>query len=174
MRLVITGTPGTGKSVVARRLAAALKLELVDIKAIARKEGLVSRSGEVDPARLSRKLAFLRRMDGFVAEGHLACEMKLPADAIVVLRCDPSVLRRRLSKRGYGAEKISENLLSEMLDYCPQRVVAVYKKAPLELDTSRRSAAASAAEIIRALRHKKKRIDTVDHSGALKAFLKVR
>ncbi len=174
MRLVITGTPGTGKSAVARLVARKTGMELVDLKAVARSRKLVSRSGEVDTLKLAGSLSRLKGRDGFVVEGHLACEFRIPADAVVVLRCDPRVLRRRLSRRGYGTKKLSENLMSEMLDYCTQRVNAVYGREPLELDTSRRSAASSADEIIGALRHKKKRLDKVDYSGALIRFLKVR
>ncbi len=174
MRVVITGTPGTGKSAVAKRLAEKEGLELIDLKRIARAGKLVSRSGEVDVARLARRLSFLKRKDGFVAEGHLACEIRIPADVVIVLRCGPAVLERRLSRRGYGRRKLSENILSEMLDYCTQRVSAVYKREPLELETSRRTPGGSAEAIIRAIRHKKKRIDTVDYSADLERFLKVR
>ena len=80
MRIVITGTPGTGKSSVARLLSERLGIPLIDIKAVARKAGIVSASHEVDIPRLSRSLAFLGRKKDFIAEGHLACEVKLPAD----------------------------------------------------------------------------------------------
>ncbi len=168
MRIVITGTPGTGKSAVARRLSKMTGLPLVDIKSIARKARLVSaKRKEVDIPRLARSLSFLRRRKGFVAEGHLACETRLPADFIVVLRCDPRILKGRLSRRGYGPEKLEENLMAEMLDYCAQRAYAVYRRNVLELDTSSRSAEESAREIGEAIRHKRKRIDNVDYSDAL-------
>lgn len=167
MRLIITGTPGTGKSTVARLLSRRMGLPLVDIKKIARKARLVSSSHEVDIPKLARSLSFLRRTKSFVAEGHLACETKLPADAIVVLRCDPRILRIRLSRRGYGQQKLEENLMAEMLDYCAQRAEAVYRRNALELDTSSRSAGRCADEIEEAIRHKKKRIDNVDYSDAL-------
>ncbi len=168
MRIVITGTPGTGKSAVARLLSSKMGLPLVDIKRIARDARLVSaKRKEVDIPRLARSLSFLRRRKSFIAEGHLACETKLPADFIVVLRCDPRILKGRLSMRGYGPEKLEENLMAEMLDYCAQRAHAVYRRNALELDTSTRSAEESAREIEEAVRHKRKRIDSVDYSDAL-------
>jgi adenylate kinase len=167
MRVIITGTPGCGKSAVAAELSRLMGLRLVDIKRIARRDGLVSRSGEVDVKRLSSSLAYLRREDGFVAEGHLACEIRLPHDAVVVLRCEPEALRRRLSRRGYGKRKLEENVMAEMLDYCTQRVEKVYGVRPLELDTSSRTPRQSALEITGAIKHKKKKIDTVDYSSAL-------
>lgn len=167
MRIVITGTPGTGKSSIARLLSKKLGVPLVDIKSIARKDRLVSPSHEVDIPKLSRSLAFLGRRKNFIAEGHLACEVRIPADAIIVLRCHPRILRERLSRRGYGPGKLEENLMAEMLDYCAQRAELVYRRKTLELDTSARDARQCAAEIEGALRHKKKQIDNVDYSDAL-------
>jgi adenylate kinase len=171
MRIAITGTPGTGKSSVSRILAKRLGLKLIDVKEIARSAKLVSKTGEVDISKLSAKLSFLKKESDFIVEGHLACETKLPCDNVFVLRCDPRVLRRRLSKRGYSKNKNEENLESEMLDYCSQRVMKVYRMEPLEVDTSKRTPAASAAEIERAIRHKKKRIDSVDYSSYLVRLL---
>ncbi|MEW6528573.1 MAG: AAA family ATPase [Candidatus Micrarchaeota archaeon] len=53
-----------------------------------------------------------------LVEGHVACEISLPANFVFVLRCNPSELKKRLQKRKYSEEKIKENLLAEMLDYC--------------------------------------------------------
>lgn len=169
MRVVITGTPGTGKSVLAKKLAAALGLELVDLKEVARRRKLV-RNHEVDVKRLASALRFLRRKDNYIVEGHLACEMRLPADFVFVLRTDPRVLRRRLAKRRYSGKKLEGNLLDEMLDYCTQRVEQEYGKAPLELDTSRRSPAASVRLMALAARRKKKKLDDINYSHQLIRF----
>jgi adenylate kinase len=171
MRLIITGSPGTGKSVIARLLARKLSIPLIDLRKVVLEKGLRARNHEVDIGKLSRALAFLRKRKDYVVEGHLACEMRLPADAVVVLRCDPEVLRARLGKRGYGKKKLGENLMAEMLDYCTQRCKAVYGAEPLELDTSARPPEESASYLMRALRKGRKRLDRVDHSQSLKAFL---
>jgi adenylate kinase len=165
-RIIITGTPGTGKSMIARRLASDLGAELIDIAMIARKSGLVQ-NHEVDIQKLRKKLAFLRGNKHFVAEGHLACEMTLPADFVFVLRCDPKTLARRLKKRNYPKKKLEENLVAEALDYCTQRVLANYKVKPLELETSGRSAAECAGRLSSAVKNKKKTLDNVDHSDYL-------
>lgn len=165
MRIVITGTPGTGKSVIARKLSALLGLELVDLKKIVRARKLAAgREHEVDIGKLAAALGFLRRRNGYVVEGHLACELKLPADFVFVLRTNPRVLGRRLSKRGYGARKLDDNLTAEMLDYCTQRVEQEYRKKPLELDTSARSPSASARLIALAIKRKRKKLDDINYS----------
>ena len=48
----------------------------------------------------------------------MGCEMKLPVQKVIVLRCDPKELRIRLAARNYPAKKLSQNALSEALDYC--------------------------------------------------------
>ncbi len=167
MRIIITGSPGTGKSSVSKALARLSGLRLIDIKGIVRAKGLLGRGGTVDIRRLARALSFLREEKSFIAEGHLACEVRLPADWIVVLRTRPSMLRRRLRARGYGKRKLDENVMAEMLDYCTQRVQAVYGKAPLELETSKRTPRSSARLIALAIKHKKKKLDRVDYSREL-------
>ncbi|MFH0884277.1 MAG: hypothetical protein V1861_01045, partial [Candidatus Micrarchaeota archaeon] len=86
----------------------------------------------------------------------------------------PLVLRKRLSGRHYAKKKLDENLMSEMLDYCVVRAKSEYKKIPLELDTSNRSVAASVLEIEKAIKRKKKKLDSVDYSDELKKRLNVR
>ena len=167
MRVIITGTPGSGKSAIAKKLSHALKAELVDIALIAREKGLVSKNHEVDILKLSKALSFLKGKKHFVAEGHLACEMKLPADFVFVLRCDPEVLSRRLKRRNYPKKKLEENIMAEILDYCTQRVLAVYRKKPLELDTSSRTPEECARILSAAVKNKKKTLDKVDYSDYL-------
>ena len=173
MRIVVTGSPGTGKSVIAKSLANKLGLELIDIKKIVLAKKLRGRNGEVDLIRLARTLSFLARKKDYVAEGHLACETRLPADFIFVLRARPAILRKRLAGRRYGLRKLEENLMAEMLDYCTQRAVIVYGRKPLELDTSHRTVASCTIEMEKAIKQKKKKLDSVDYSGELKKHLKI-
>ena len=35
---------------------------------------------------------------------------------IIVLRCNPDVMKTRLESRGYGPEKVTENIQAELLD----------------------------------------------------------
>lgn len=172
MRVIITGSPGTGKSSIAKQLSRRLGIPLVQIRKVAIEALLVGKKHEVDVKRLASALSFLKKKKDFVAEGHLACEMRLPADFVFVLRTNPKTLKTRLAKRGYSRQKLQENLLAEMLDYCTQRSEQTYRRTPLELDTSRLTPAVSARKLALAIKHKKKKLDRVDYSAYLRAYLR--
>ncbi len=168
-RIVITGTPCTGKTTLAKKLAAMLNVSYVSINDFAvtrgffwREEGVKEKI--VDIARLSKALnAYLNDIDGYAVEGHLACEFAVPADAVVVLRCSPSVLAKRYAKRKYPKAKSDENLLAEILDYCLQESELRYRKEKIvQLDNSRNMPAKSAYSKIVS-----KKSDAVDWSPLL-------
>jgi adenylate kinase len=134
----ITGTPGTGKSLVgselARRGHTVVHLtDTVGPYGIGDDEDRDARIIDVD-----RWAAEFVPVDGFV-EGHLA--HLLPCDRIVVLRCRPDELKKRLSRRKYRDAKIRENADAEAIDVC--LIETVEKFSPdqiLELDTTSRDA----------------------------------
>ena len=172
-RIIITGSPGTGKSVIAESLALALGHRLIDIKKVVRAKKILGKNREVDVKKLSKALGFLKGRRDFIVEGHLACEARIPSDFIFVLRTEPKILEKRLAKRGYGRKKMDENLLAEMLDYCTQRARAVYRKGVLELDTSRRSVPSCVRIMMDAIKRKKKKLDEVNHSKTLMEYLRL-
>ncbi|MFA6328329.1 MAG: AAA family ATPase [Candidatus Micrarchaeia archaeon] len=123
---LITGVPGTGKTTLAHSICKKSGASLLEINELAELLGLYSHTDESDGAKvvklpaLSRELAEAIKSEkkSIVAEGHLGCEMKLPVQKVLVLRCDPKELRQRLSPRSYSPSKLSQNALSEALDYC--------------------------------------------------------
>jgi adenylate kinase len=46
-------------------------------------------------------------------DGHLAHHV--PVDALVIVRCHPDELRKRLMQRGYSAQKVQANVEVEMM-----------------------------------------------------------
>ncbi len=168
MRIIITGSVGTGKTIIAKMLAERMGLELISIKDVVEEKGLCEGPEcEVDISKMATAMEFLDDKDDYVVEGHLACETRLPADFVFILRADPEVLEKRLAGRDYSKEKLTENLMAEMLDYCTQRAEKVYEKKPLELDTSDRTPEECVSVIEDAVKHNKKRLDSVDYSEAL-------
>jgi adenylate kinase len=143
----ITGTPGTGKSMVGDELAGRGQkvihiTDTVGPYVIGDDEKRDARIIDVD-----RWAAEFVPVDGFV-EGHIA--HLLPCDRIVVLRCRPDELKKRLSRRKYREEKIRENADAEAIDVCLIETVEMFSPEQiLELDTTARDAVYCADQIER-------------------------
>jgi adenylate kinase len=72
----------------------------------------------------------------------------LPCDRIVVLRCRPDELKKRLARRKYREKKIQENADAEALDVCLIETVEAFDPSQiLELDTTGHDAAYGAGYI---------------------------
>lgn len=154
--LLLTGVPGTGKTTVASLLAEKTGAALLDINKLADVLKLYSSVDEADGAKVVRlkelqeelSLAIKAEKRSVIVEGHLGCEMKLPVSRVIVLRCDPKVLRQRMASRNYPPAKVAANALSEALDYCTVLSEKNYGKAKVwEMDTTGRTP----AEVVGAL-----------------------
>ena len=116
----LTGTPGTGKSSVSEELRSR-GYDVVDGKRFIIEHGLMGAldeardTHEVDLDQLNDALEPLRQTDRLVIlDSHLSHFMD--SHGIIVLRCDPDVLAERLEARGYGPDKVRENVQAELLD----------------------------------------------------------
>jgi adenylate kinase len=77
---------------------------------------------------------------------------------VIVLRCHPRILQRRLRKKGWKPSKVRENVLAEILDSCYGLAIDYYgAKKVAQVDTSRIDADKSASRANRIL---KKRISS--------------
>lgn len=133
--LALTGVPGTGKSTVAALLSK--RHAIVDAGALAERVGAVVErdaardSTIVDEEVLREKARGALSGERVVVEGLLAhfCE----PDVVVVLRCHPRELRKRLAKRRWSSAKVDENVLAEALAAVSCEVET---QAAWELDTT--------------------------------------
>jgi len=178
--VIITGTPGVGKSTVARLLAGELGAELISLGELVEREGLhEGRDPEtgsllVDLSRLAERLseilAATKPGQLFVVEGHYAQNV-VPADRLLmafVLRKNPYELKCILVSRGYRGRKLYENLQAEILDVCLWETVQAYgMERVYEVDTTSRSPEEIVTEVLKALKARKSRVGVVDWLGVL-------
>jgi len=159
--IVVTGTPGTGKTTVAKLIAARLSLPLIEVNRLVRQKhlycGRESGSLLVDMKALKKEL---KHFEG-VAEGHVLCELRLPATAIV-LRASPRAIRRRLEPRHYSKQKLKDNIEAEALDYCAIMARKNYKQVA-DVDTTGLKPPQSATKAINYMQ--KGKSDSVDWSS---------
>ena len=138
----ITGTPGTGKSMtgeeLSRRGYSVVHLTTtVGPYVIGEDEERDAQIIDTD-----RWAAEFVPVEGFV-EGHIAHLLR--CDKIVVLRCRPDELEKRLAQRKYREKKIRENADAEALDVCLIETVENFIPSQiLEIDTTGHDAAFSA------------------------------
>ena len=114
--LAITGTPGTGKKTLAPAVAKELGLPCVGLNQLLSPGELRKADEGVDTRKLRGRL--LATAKGTVlVYGHLVPDVLETGDVrrVVVLRCEPKVLRRRLLGRGYAAPKLRQNLEAELI-----------------------------------------------------------
>ena len=114
MLVALTGTPGTGKTSVAKVLKEKYSvIHLNELKEFYLDYDEERGSYEVDIEGLRRKFSSFEHSGTVILEGHFSHEM--PVDIVIVLRCLPDELRRRLEKRKYPEEKVRENVEAEAM-----------------------------------------------------------
>jgi len=171
--IIVSGTPGTGKTVFAKSLAHEINAQYISLANYATEHRLYS---GVDRRRKTR-IINVRRTRGEIRKLLSSASLPLVIDThhpesivpnnavriVFVLRCDPSVLVRRLRNRKWGQEKITENVMSEILDYCFIKARSCYaRRKIMQLDTSRSTVKHSVSMAKNILAGGKLPIQTVD------------
>ena len=141
----ITGTPGTGKSMIGDELAHRGHTVIHLTDTVGPYVVGDDEQRDVQVIDVDRWAAEFVPVHGFV-EGHFA--HLLPCDRVVVLRCRPDELKARLARRKYRAAKIRENAEAEALDSCLIETVEEYDPDRIfELDTTGQDARSCADRI---------------------------
>lgn len=129
--VVVTGTPGTGKTTVAKQMAKKNKFLYVDGKRLIenfrlhesydkkRKTFIVDENKFVRLLANVIKTAKKQKIRGLVIDSHLAHYLpRKYVDLVIVTKTDIKKLKKRLQKRGYSKLKIKENLEAEIFETC--------------------------------------------------------
>ena len=127
--IIVTGTPGVGKTILCKQLANKTGFALLSLSDLVKKGRLhigfdpQARSYLINEPAVRKTLGDYfenRRLKGVVFETHSLTGI-LPAETrgmfAVVLRLDPIVLARRLKARKWPKLKVWENVEAEFIDF---------------------------------------------------------
>lgn len=133
MYIALTGTPGTGKTSVAKILADRGH-SIATVEEIAAKHDAletVEGEKEIDTVKLSA--AVFEPHETVIVVGHLA--HYIPNTVCIILRCHPNRMKQRLSSRNYSKEKVLENMEAEAIDIILTEALEAWDNV-FEIDTS--------------------------------------
>ena len=148
--VIVTGTPGTGKTTFAKSLARELNAKFVPLTRFVAANKLYShfdlprKSMVVDLGRVRTKLnALVSQTPGItIVESHIPEQIisKGLVKLVFVLRCHPRTLERRLARKRWTQDKIRENVLAELLDACLTSAVQYYgSRRIIQIETTHMS-----------------------------------
>jgi len=189
MIVIITGTPGVGKTKISQILSKRLNAVHLDLNKIAKEEQLTlgidkeRKSLIADLNRLSERVQDLIKKSSrdIIIEGHYASDV-VPqnlASYVFVLRKDPDALVTSLKRKGFRGQKISENVAAEILGVCLSDAVDAYGlKNVCEIDTTRKRVGRIIEEMMLVLAAKEKpsigKVDwlsKLEQEGRLEKFM---
>ncbi|KAL8560613.1 hypothetical protein ACOMHN_062578 [Nucella lapillus] len=133
--ILITGTPGTGKTTLAEQLAGHTKMVHINVSKLAIDAQLLDGYDEDLNSPILDDDKVLDRMEGQLSQGgciveYHSCDF-FPErwfDAIFVLRTDTSLLHDRLQRREYSAKKLESNMQCEIFQTILEEACESYKR----------------------------------------------
>jgi len=178
--IVVTGTPGVGKTLFSNLLASKLNALHIDIGELVKQEKLWNTIDKTrgtliaDTQKLSKRIQDIiknSQQDNIILDGHYATDV-IPArniHKVFVLRREPEELRQSMLKKGFKGKKLKENLAAEILDVCLHNAVkncGIEKVC--EIDTTDKKPEEAVKEALAVLEGKKPcTIGIVDWLGKL-------
>lgn len=125
--IIVTGTPGTGKTTIAKNVAKAFSYKYIDVKKMIERDCLSEgydkkrKTNIIDANKLSKALVkSIEDSDKkLVIDSHMSHYIPSKHTSLcIVTKCNLKDLNNRLKKRGYHKDKIRDNLDSEIFDVC--------------------------------------------------------
>lgn len=119
MSYVITGSPGVGKHTISAEISKRSKIPILDVNTVAKESGLFEKNGQTNDVDVDKLAKIIEKKitKPLLIVGHLAPYVvgENHIKKAIVLRKNPYQLIPIYEKRGYSAEKIKDNIGSEIL-----------------------------------------------------------
>lgn len=141
---IVTGTPGTGKTTFAKKLAKTQKAAYIDVNVVIKENKFYQGyDGKLKTriVNLGKVIKHLTKLihsakQNLVIDSHLSHYLSPRyVDTCYVTTCNLRTLKKRLIKRRYRQRKIRENLDAEILHVC-QLEALLRKHKVVVVDTS--------------------------------------
>ncbi|MBW3015203.1 AAA family ATPase [Candidatus Woesearchaeota archaeon] len=125
--IIVSGTPGTGKTTSSKKLSNLLNYKYINVNDIIKKSSLCESFDKerdcivVDEKRLSKSLVSIIKSSkrNLLIDSHMSYFIpKKYVNLCIITKCNLKVLKKRLEKKKYSKSKVKENLESEIFDIC--------------------------------------------------------
>jgi adenylate kinase len=187
--IIVTGTPGVGKTTFSRKLATEVGAHYLSFNEFVLEKHLYSRFDRKRGSRIVNAKRARHSLTNYLenTRGLVVIDTNIPdlvdvkrmVTRVFVLRCHPRVLEKRLLRKGWRRRKVRENVLAELLDSCATDSLEYYgRRKVVQIDTSRTDVQHSIIKAKKALTKSPKRPQTVDwitildKEGSLDRFLR--
>jgi adenylate kinase len=155
--ILVGGSPGTGKTKVAKILGSKLSVDVIALGELADESGCITaedkarNTGIINEDCLVDALVELTsdKSNRLVIEGHyIDLVPSYTVQWVFILRTHPENLRNRLSDRKYSIEKVNENVEAEVMGVCQMDALDAFgEEKVFEIDTTDLSAPQTAEKI---------------------------
>ena len=176
MIISISGVGGSGKTAVSKELVKLLnekikrraeKFKLIPLNKLAKEKNAYigydkrRRSSIVGMGKLRKELVCVKKKHhNIVMEGLFAHFLK--ADIVIILRCNPDVLERRLRKKYKWPTKITENVEAEMISLITEETLPLHLPGTIfEVNTTKKTAKNTANTIEKIISNENERMKYV-------------
>jgi len=159
-RIIITGTPGVGKTSVSKKVASILNAKYVNLADFVKSNKLFLEYDDelnsyiIDEEKTRKILRrLLKEYSRVVVDTHILTVFDPNAvDLVIVLRLNPKILLKRLKERNYSLSKIKVNIQAEMLGVCLSEAVEIFGLDKVaEVDTTARNLEEVVREVLNAI-----------------------
>src|SRR3989344_1415323 len=148
--IAVTGTPGTGKTTLSKKLARVTGFCYIDVNRMITKYKIYEgydkkrKTKLVDTKKLNQSLIKeiksikkSKKYSGIIIDSHLSHYLpRKYVDFCIVTKCNLKKLSKRMKKKGFHKEKIIENLQAEIFDICLNEAMRM-KHRIITIDTAK-------------------------------------